>query len=64
MAISKAVGSVQPTTRVRYTCSACALTCPVSAKKVPAPEHWPQHRCRGQVQPFDGYEALPPRSLS
>ena len=50
MATSKAVGSVQPTTRLRYTCSACA-------KKVPAPEHWPRHRCRGQVQPFDGYEA-------
>jgi hypothetical protein len=54
---------VQPTSRLRYTCSACALTCPVSAKKVPAPEYWPQHRCRGQVQPFDGYEALPPRSV-
>ena len=61
MPISKAVGSVQPTTRLRFTCSVCALTCPVSAKTVPAPEHWPQHRCHGQVQPFDGYEALLPR---
>ena len=63
MVISKAVGSVQPTTRMRYTLSACLLTCPMSAKKLPASEHWPQHRCRGQVQPFDGYVALPPRSL-
>jgi hypothetical protein len=63
MAIPEAVGlGAAHHARLGYTCSACALTCPVSATDVPGPEHWPEHRRRGQVQPFDGYEALPPRT--